>query len=64
MVVLFASLPVYSTTKSSYTLGLIPCYGLLIAWGFDALPERRWVRVTVWSYLCGWLGFVLLAFTI
>lgn len=62
IVALFASLPVYSTTKGTYMLGLAPCYGLVIAWGFAGLPAGRVGRALLSGYLVAWLGFVLRAF--
>ena len=59
---LFLRLPVYSTVKSTYTLGLAPCYGVLFAWGFDLLPRRRALRAAVAGYLTAWLAFVFRAY--
>jgi 4-amino-4-deoxy-L-arabinose transferase-like glycosyltransferase len=59
---LFLSLPVYSTVKSTYTLGLAPCYGVLIAAGFERLPRHAAVRALVAGYLCAWLALVFRAY--
>jgi len=59
---LFVSLPVYSTVKSTYALGLAPCYGVLFAWGIDLLPRGRAVRALVAGYLVAWLAFVFRAY--
>jgi hypothetical protein len=59
---LFLSLPVYSTVKSTYTLGLAPCYGVLFASGLDLLPRRPAVRAAVAGYLAAWLAFVFRAY--
>ncbi|HEX5064492.1 MAG TPA: hypothetical protein VFY49_00115 [Myxococcota bacterium] len=59
---LFVSLPVYSTVKSTYALGLAPCYGLLFAWGIDLLPRSRAARALVAGYLVAWLAFVFRAY--
>lgn len=48
---LFLSVPVYSTVKASYLLGLAPLAALLAA---DGLPERPAARSLGWSLLCGW----------
>jgi uncharacterized membrane protein len=58
---LYLRLPVFSTVKSTYTLGLAPCYGVLFAWGYDLLPRRRAVRAAVAAYLTAWLAFVFRA---
>ena len=62
IVALFLSLPVFSTAKSTYTMGLAPCYGVLFAWGFDLLPRHRAVRAALTGYLCAWLAFVFRAY--
>jgi len=59
---LYLRLPVFSTAKSSYTLGLAPCYGLLFAWGIDLLPRRPAVRALLAGYLAAWLAFVFRAY--
>jgi 4-amino-4-deoxy-L-arabinose transferase-like glycosyltransferase len=59
---LFLALPVYSTVKASYTMGLAPCYGVLFAWGFDLLPRRRAVHAAVAGYLTAWFVFVFRAY--
>jgi hypothetical protein len=59
---LYLRLPVFSTVKSSYTLGLAPCYGLLFAWGADLLPRRPAVRALLVGYLAAWLAFVFRAY--
>jgi 4-amino-4-deoxy-L-arabinose transferase-like glycosyltransferase len=61
---LFMSLPVFSTVKSTYTLGLAPCYGVLIAAGFERLPRHAAVRAVVAGYLAAWLAFVFRAYFI
>ena len=59
---LYLRLPIFSTVKSSYTLGLAPCYGLLFAWGVDLLPRRSAVRALLAGYLAAWLAFVFRAY--
>ena len=59
---LYLRLPIFSTVKSSYTLGLAPCYGLLFASGVDLLPRRPVVRALLAGYLVAWLVFVFRAY--
>jgi hypothetical protein len=40
-------LPVYSTLKATYLLGLIPCLCILAGAGLQALPERPWLKAFV-----------------
>jgi len=62
IVALYIRLPVFSTVKSSYTLGLAPCYGVLFAYGLDLLPRRPTVRALLAGYLVAWLAFVFRAY--
>jgi hypothetical protein len=61
---MFLRLPIYSTVKSTYTMGLAPCYGALFAWGFDLLPKHAAVRALLVGYLAAWLAFVFRAYFI
>jgi hypothetical protein len=49
--------PTYSTLKASYTLGLLPCYGVLAAAGLEVLPRRAWLRVPLAAGLTCWAVF-------
>lgn len=48
---LYLNLPIYSTAKASYTLGLLPCYGILAMAGIKPLLENIYIK----SALCGFL---------
>jgi hypothetical protein len=48
---LYLKLPIYSTAKATYTLGLMPLYGMLAAIGFRPLLENKWLRATIYSWL-------------
>jgi hypothetical protein len=61
---LYLRLPVYSTVKASYTLGLAPCYGVLIARGFDSLPRHPLLRAGLAGWLAAWLAVVFRAYWI
>ena len=54
MLHLFATLPVYSTVKASYTLGLLPCYGVLAAAGAAPLLRKRASRAVVAGGAAAW----------
>jgi hypothetical protein len=49
---LFLTVPVYSTVKASYLLGLAPLFALLLADGLDALSGSA--RVAAWAGLVAW----------
>ncbi len=49
---LFLTVPVYSTVKASYLLGLAPLFALLLVDGLDALSGSA--RVAAWAGLVAW----------
>ncbi|NDV23576.1 glycosyltransferase family 39 protein [Desulfovibrio sp. JC022] len=48
---LYLNLPIYSTAKASYTLGLLPCYGILAMAGIQPLLKNIYIK----SAFCGFL---------
>jgi len=54
MLWLYISLPVYCVAKATYTLGLIPCYALLCADGFETLLSRPALRFIIWPLAACW----------
>lgn len=44
MIDMYIVYPVYSRTKASYTLGLLPCYAILIAAGAEPFLKNRIIR--------------------
>ena len=59
---MFFTLPVYSTAKATYTLGLIPCYAVLCARGLDLLTRRPFLRATIYGVIACWAVSVYLSF--
>jgi hypothetical protein len=51
---LYVRLPVYSTAKATYTLGLLPCYAVLAAAGAAPLLRFRLPRAILFSALACW----------
>lgn len=51
---LFMTLPVYTTAKASYMLGVIPCFAILAAAGADPLLRSRWSRSAVVGVFACW----------
>jgi 4-amino-4-deoxy-L-arabinose transferase-like glycosyltransferase len=51
---LYLKLPIYTTAKASYMLGVTPCFALLAASGVDQLPRRRWIRAAVMAVVLTW----------
>jgi hypothetical protein len=54
MVDVYLRLPIYSTAKATYTLGLVPCYGVLVAAGAAPLMRFRLPRALIFSALTCW----------
>jgi hypothetical protein len=54
LLVLYLKVPIYSTAKATYTSGLTPCYGVLAAAGFTALPRHWAARSLTAGLLLGW----------
>jgi len=50
----FLVAPMYCVVKASYTLGLIPCYAVLIAAGFDRLARGRAPRAIMCGAVACW----------
>ena len=46
--------PVYSRTKASYTLGLLPCWAILIAAGAEPFLRKRIIRSVALALLACW----------
>ena len=61
---LFLGVPVYSVTKASYMLGLLPCFGLLAGYGFDLWRRSRVALCVTGSWLTCWSITVFLLFTV
>jgi len=59
---LFVRLPVYSTAKATYTVGLLPCYGILAAAGAAPLLKYRYLRAAVFSAVACWAIAAYLAY--
>jgi len=49
---LFLAVPIYSTVKATYLLGLAPLFALLLADGLDALDGLP--RAAAWAATCAW----------
>ncbi len=58
---IFITVPFLSSAKASYALGLLPCFALLAAAGFDVLTKNRYLEAAsqalfacwaIGSYLC------------
>jgi hypothetical protein len=51
---LYATVPIYSTAKATYTLGLIPCYAIIGVTGLDVLSRNRYGRAIAYALLICW----------
>jgi hypothetical protein len=52
---LYLRVPIYSTAKATYTLGLAPAYALLFAAGADRLAASKLGRTSTWVLLTCWM---------
>jgi 4-amino-4-deoxy-L-arabinose transferase-like glycosyltransferase len=51
---LYVLVPIYSTAKATYTVGLVPCYAVMCAAGLGYLTKNRYVRAAVYGLLVCW----------
>jgi len=51
---LYTTLPIYSTAKATYTIGLVPCYAILCMTGLDVITRNRYIAAAVSSLLICW----------
>ncbi|WP_432736624.1 ArnT family glycosyltransferase [Maridesulfovibrio sp. FT414] len=59
---LYLNLPIYSTAKASYTLGLLPCYGILAAAGIKPALSNCYVKAAFCGFLAVWGSTVYLTY--
>jgi hypothetical protein len=59
---IFLTVPILSSAKATYALGLIPCFALLGATGFDVLTRWRFVRAVVYGLFACWVVGVYSAY--
>jgi hypothetical protein len=52
--------PSFSTIKATYTMGVVPCYAIIAATGFERLTRLAAVRVLVAGAMAAW-GFAAFA---
>ena len=51
---MYFSLPIYSTAKASYTLGILPCYVVMCVYGLDLLAGNRLFKAGINGLLACW----------
>jgi hypothetical protein len=59
---LYVRLPIYSTAKGTYLLGLLPCFALLAAAGAAPLVRKRKLRAAVKAAITCWAAAAWLAY--
>ena len=62
IIYLYLKLPTYSTVKASYSLGLLPCYAILISFGLSRFMENNIskqviISILVWWGLSSYIGY-------
>ncbi|MCE5284176.1 MAG: hypothetical protein LLG93_18995, partial [Deltaproteobacteria bacterium] len=53
---IFLTVPILSSAKASYALGLVPCFALLAARGFEVLGRRRIARAALQGLFACWVA--------
>jgi hypothetical protein len=61
---LYISLPIYSTAKATYTLGLIPCYMVICLTGLELIMRNIYVRAFIYAVLSCWAVSAYMSFFI
>jgi hypothetical protein len=56
MAAVFLTVPAYSSVKATYSLAVLPCYGLVIARGFEALLANHMAWTVAAGFLASWAG--------
>jgi hypothetical protein len=51
---LYLKLPIYTTAKATYTLGILPCYAIVCASGMDLLMRNRVMTALVHAIIVCW----------
>jgi hypothetical protein len=51
---MYVTVPVWSTAKATYTLGLIPCYAILCVTGLEILSRNKLLRAAINGCLACW----------
>jgi hypothetical protein len=59
---LYVRLPIYSTGKATYMIGLLPCFSILAAAGFEPLHESRIARAVMSALLVCWAAAVYVSY--
>ncbi|MGD9106843.1 MAG: hypothetical protein PVJ50_05535 [Desulfobacterales bacterium] len=59
---IFLTIPIYSVGKASYTLGVIPCYAVLSAGGFEIFTHKPLARAILNGFIACWAFGVYLAY--
>lgn len=51
---LYVTVPIYSTAKATYTIGIIPCYAIICVTGLDIVMKSRFMGAAVKALLICW----------
>jgi hypothetical protein len=61
---LFTLVPIFSTVKASYTMGLTPCYAVMAALGAEPFTGKKYIGPLFVSLLVSWGAITYLGFFI
>ncbi|MBI4685929.1 MAG: hypothetical protein HY755_12130 [Nitrospirae bacterium] len=51
---LYSNVPIYSTAKATYTLGLIPCYAIMCVTGLNFIMSNIYMRAGIYALFSCW----------
>jgi hypothetical protein len=54
LVYMYLTLPIYTTAKATYTLGITPCYALVCVTGLDLIMRNRFTAALVHAIIASW----------
>ncbi|MBI9110430.1 glycosyltransferase family 39 protein [Maridesulfovibrio ferrireducens] len=59
---LYLNLPIYSTAKASYTLGLLSCFGILATVGVEPFLKNKIMKAVTCGFLAVWASTVYITY--
>jgi len=61
---MFLTVPILSSAKATYALGLIPCFALIGTAGFEILTRQRFLRAAVYGLFACWAVFAYASYLV
>jgi hypothetical protein len=61
---MFLTVPILSSAKATYALGLISCFALIGTAGFEVLTRLRFLRAAVYGLFACWAVFAYASYLV